>query len=131
MNHLLNHSAELLILLFLIVTFFMSFLDKITDWKGNISFLSDYFSKTFLSKQMPLILPFIVLLEAATTLFCSIGIYQIMRNDKSLYALLGSIFACIILLIFLLGQRIAKDYDGARNITIYFIVALFSVFLLQ
>ncbi|MDX1365844.1 MAG: DoxX family protein, partial [Arenibacter latericius] len=31
----------------------------------------------------------------------------------------------------LLGQRIAKDYDGARTIAIYFIPTVFLVFLLQ
>jgi hypothetical protein len=31
----------------------------------------------------------------------------------------------------LFGQRLAKDYDGARNIAIYFIPAVLAVFWLS
>jgi len=36
-----------------------------------------------------------------------------------------------VLLMLLFGQRVAKDYDGARTIAIYFIPAVILVFLLQ
>ncbi|MGJ5643020.1 DoxX family protein [Formosa sp. S-31] len=131
MKTLLEHSAEILILIFLFITFFMSFLDKITDWNGNILFLKDYFSKTFIHKFIPTILVKIVILEAITAIFCVLGLYQIISYGTTFFALIASILSCIILLVFLLGQRIAKDFDGARNITIYFIAAVFAVFLFQ
>jgi hypothetical protein len=31
----------------------------------------------------------------------------------------------------LFGQRVAKDYEGARTIAVYFIPSIFLVFLLQ
>jgi hypothetical protein len=31
----------------------------------------------------------------------------------------------------LFGQRMAKDYDGAKTIAVYFIPAVFLVYLLQ
>jgi len=34
-------------------------------------------------------------------------------------------------LLLLFGQRLAKDYDGARTIVIYFIVAVGAVYLLN
>jgi hypothetical protein len=39
----------------------------------------------------------------------------------------GAILSCITLLLLLFGQRIAKDYDGARTIVIYFIPAVVLV----
>ncbi len=38
MELLKNYPTEILILLFLIVTFLQSGVDKITDWKGNLIF---------------------------------------------------------------------------------------------
>jgi hypothetical protein len=38
----------------------------------------------------------------------------------------GAVFSCITLLMLLFGQRLAKDYDGAR--TIYFIPAVMAVY---
>ena len=43
MKVLSENSAELLILVFLIVTFLQSGIDKITDWRGNISFIKGHF----------------------------------------------------------------------------------------
>lgn len=109
----------------------MSFLDKITDWTGNILFLKDYFSKSWLHRFIPLILVKVVIFEAIITILCAFGIYEIISAKATTLALMASIFSCIILLVFLLGQRIAKDYDGARNIAIYFIIAVFAVYLFQ
>ncbi|MDO6759652.1 DoxX family protein [Tamlana sp. 2_MG-2023] len=131
MKTILSYSAELLILSFLVITFFWSFYDKVSDWKGQVFFLKDYFSKTFVPPFIPAILVFIVILEAFATIFCSLGIYQIIANQETFYALVGCIVCCVILLIFLFGQRIAKDFDGARNMAIYFILAVFGVYLLQ
>ncbi|WP_066223081.1 DoxX family protein [Formosa haliotis] len=131
MEQALNHSAELLVLIFLIITFLMSFIDKVSDWNGNISFLKAHFQNTFVPPLIPVTLIFIVILEALVAVFCSLGLYDIIFENTSNYALIGAIISCIILLIFLIGQRIAKDFDGARNITIYFIVSVFAVFLFQ
>jgi hypothetical protein len=35
------------------------------------------------------------------------------------------------LILLLLGQRLAKDYDGARTIAIYFVPAVLAVFWLS
>lgn len=131
MKNILNHSAELLILLFLIITFLMSFIDKVSDWKGSILFLKSHFSETFIKPLIPITLVIIIALEALTTVFCSLGIFELITEKSTKFSLVGSIISCFILLLFLLGQRIAKDFDGARNITVYFIVSVFAVFLFQ
>ena len=40
MRLLSNHPTEVLILFFLIVTFLQSGIDKLLDWKGNVSFIT-------------------------------------------------------------------------------------------
>lgn len=131
MQTLLNNSAEVLILMFLLITFFMSFIDKISDWRNQVTFLKHHFYNTFIHNYIPVTLVFIVVLEVFATIFCALGIYQLITIKASFYALIGCILSCVILLIFLLGQRIAKDFDGARNISIYFIIAVFGVYLFQ
>ena len=130
MENLNNHITEILILLFLIITFLQSGIDKITDWKGNVSWLKEHFSKTFIKNVVPIALAKILVFEVIAGILCIIGIYKLIAENNITYALYGAILSCFVLLVLLLGQRIAKDYDGARTIVIYFVPAIFAVFLL-
>ncbi|QDO93208.1 DoxX family protein [Formosa sediminum] len=131
MNSILNHSTELLILIFLVITYIMSIIDKLSDWKGTILFLKSHFKNTFVLPLLPVTLVIILILELLTTVFCSLGIFEIITEKTTYFSLLGSVFSCLVLLLFLLGQRIAKDFEGARHITIYFTVSVFAVYLFQ
>ena len=46
MKLLSNYPTEVLILLFLIVTFLQSGIDKLLDWKGNVSFITGHFKNS-------------------------------------------------------------------------------------
>ncbi len=131
MESMLNYPAEILLLLFLIITFLQSGLDKMFDWNGNISWLKGHFSATFLKNMVPFLVATILVLEMIAAILCVFGVYQIIMIGDSTYALYGAILSCITLLMLLFGQRVAKDYDGARTIAIYFVPAIFLVFLLQ
>ena len=131
MEHLLNNATEILLLMFLVITFVQSGLDKILDWNGNLSWLKGHFAKSPLKNIVPLLLGIILIIEMVAGLLCAIGIYQFTVSGESTLAFYGTILACIALLMLLFGQRMAKDYDGARTIAIYFIPAIFLVFLLQ
>lgn len=131
MDMLLKHATEILLLLFLVITFVQSGFDKLLDWKGNVSWLKDHFAKTPLKNVVPLLVGIILVIEIIAGVLCAIGVYEMAVSDKSTMALYGSFLSCIALLMLLLGQRMAKDYDGARTIAIYFIPAIFLVFLLQ
>lgn len=131
MKHLLTHSAEVLILLLLLITFLQSALDKIFDWAGNLGWLKDHFSKTPFRNMVPLLLGVITLLELLTGIVCFSGVLQILNGGETTLALAGGVLACISLMLLLIGQRVAKDYDGARTLVIYFIPAVFLVYLLQ
>jgi uncharacterized membrane protein YphA (DoxX/SURF4 family) len=131
MEHLLTNATEILLLMFLVITFVQSGLDKIMDWNGNLSWLKGHFAESPLKNMVPFLLGIILIIEIITGVMCMIGIYQFTVSGESTFAFYGAILACIALLMLLFGQRMAKDYDGARTIAIYFIPAIFLVFLLQ
>lgn len=126
----MNYITEILILLFLAVTFLQSGYDKITDWKGNVDWLKSHFANTFLGNKVPFSLGIILILEIIASILALAGIWFLFNDCKEI-ALYSAIISCITLLLLLYGQRIAKDYDGARTIVIYFIPAIFLVFLLK
>ncbi|RAJ14181.1 DoxX family protein [Arenibacter echinorum] len=131
MDNVLTYPTELLLLLFLVITFLQSALDKILDWKGNLSWLKGHFSKTPFKNMVPLLLGTVMVTEMVAGTLCTIGFYFLMVEGDGSIALVGAILACLALLMLLFGQRMAKDYDGARTIAIYFMPAIFLVFLLQ
>lgn len=131
MNLLSNHPAEILILLFLIITFLQSGIDKLTDWKGNVSFVKEHFKNSPLKSRVPLLLGTILVLEILAGVLMSIGVYQLATMGVAKIALLGLEVCGIILLFLLIGQRLAKDYAGAMSLAVYFIVTVFGIFLLH
>jgi len=131
MENLLTHATEILLLLFLIITFLQSGIDKITDWKGNLGWLTGHFSETPFKNLVPLLLGTVLVTEVVAGVLCLIGIVQLLLSNDPSLALYGAILSCIALLMLLFGQRIAKDYEGARTIAVYFIPAIFLVFILQ
>ncbi|MEM9077469.1 MAG: DoxX family protein [Bacteroidota bacterium] len=127
----MEHIVKILLLAFLAITFIQSGLDKIVDWKGNLGWLKGHFSKTFFKGIVPLLLSIILLLECVSGILAIAGAFQLLASDSNSFALLAAAISCVTLLFLLLGQRVAKDYDGARTIVIYFIPAIFLLFLLQ
>lgn len=131
MNLLSNYPTEILILLFLIVTFLQSGIDKLLDWKGNVSFIKEHFKNSPLKNKVPFLLGIILLIEIIASILMSIGIYQLYVSGEKEIALLGIELSAITLIFLLIGQRLAKDYAGAMSLTVYFILTVFGVFLLH
>ena len=77
MRLITNNSPELLILIFLIVTFLQSGLDKVTDWNGNVSFIKGHFKNSPLKNIVPLLVVIIIVTELLAGLFMIYGIYEI------------------------------------------------------
>src|SRR5690606_14541545 len=122
------HQPEIIIVLaFLAITFIQSGYDKVNDWKGNVQWLKGHFSQTFIRNNVPAALFVILALEVLAGAFSIIGIIEMLINGGTQFAFIAAISSCITLLMLLLGQRIAKDYDGARTIVIYFIPAVLLV----
>lgn len=123
--------TEILLLAFLGITFLQSGLDKMIDWKGNLGFIKSHFADTFLKNLVPVMLATILLLEVVAGVLSIVGIWQLLVQDSTSFGFYGALLSCVTLLMLLFGQRIAKDYDGAKTIVIYFIPAVCAVFLLQ
>jgi uncharacterized membrane protein YphA (DoxX/SURF4 family) len=131
MDPLLENATVLLLLMFMIVTFLQSGMDKLLDWKGNLSWLKGHFADTPFKNSVPVLLAIVLVTELLAGLLCAMGIFQVLITGANDLALYGSILCCVALLMLLFGQRMAKDYDGARTIAIYFVPAIFLVFVLQ
>ena len=131
METLMSFAAEILILIFLIIVFLQSSIDKVFDWKGNLSWLKGHFADTPLSDLVPLMFGTILIVEMASSIICAVGLIEIIIYGNTTIAYYGSVLSCIALLMLLFGQRLAKDYEGAKTITVYFMPAVFLVYLLQ
>ena len=127
----MNNSASILVLIFIAITFIQSGYDKVFDWKGNVEWLKSHFSKTILKNHIPLALGLLVVLEIITGILSLVGCVELFVNGGRTFGYYGAIFSSITLIIMLLGQRLAKDYDGARTIAIYFIPSVLAVFWLS
>lgn len=116
-----------MILIFLAVTWLQSGFDKASDWKTNVEWLQGHFSNTFLRNQVPGALGLILMMELISGVLCLVGIMEILRHGGSSFGYYGAVSSCLTFTMLLLGQRLAKDYDGARTICIYFIPAVLAV----
>lgn len=125
-----NHSAEILILFFFIITYFLSVLEKLADWKGTVSYYSDHFKKTILQKLIPILLINVIIFELAALILIISGLYFLVKEDSTIIATIGLEISAITLLMFLLGQRLAKDYPGAMNIAVYFVLNVIGIYIL-
>jgi drug/metabolite transporter superfamily protein YnfA len=111
----MNNVASILILVFLGITFLQSGYDKLFYWKDHV----------------PLALLHVLILELISTILCIVGAIELLLNSGRIFGYYGAVFSCITLLMLLVGQRLAKDYDGARTIVIYFIPAVMAVYWLN
>lgn len=129
--HFYEYATEIVLLFFLIITFLQSGIDKVKDWKGNLSWLKEHFAKSPFKNSVPLLLGIITVLEIAAGLLCIGGVIHLLLHDNKSFALYGALTSCLALLLLLFGQRINKDYAGAQTIVIYLIPTVFLLFLLQ
>ena len=127
----MNNVASILILVFLTITFLQSGYDKIFYWKDNVEWLKGHFAKTQLKNHVPLALLHVLVLELIATVLCAVGAIELLLNSGRTFGYYGAVFSCITLMMLLIGQRLAKDYDGARTIVIYFISAVMAVYWLN
>ena len=129
--HFEGNYAQSILLVFLLIVFLQSGLDKLTDWKGNLSWLTGHFAESPFKNGVPVLLGIVTLMEIAAGLLSLIGLVHLLLHDNPSFALYGALVSAITLLMLLLGQRVAKDYEGAKTIVIYLMPTVFLLFLLQ
>lgn len=121
--------SQLLMSLFLAIVFLQSSLDKIFNWSGNLSWIKDHFSKSFLANSVTPMLAVLTIAELATGLLALCGACCILfceDNRCTYYALVLSLVSYLMLLF---GQRVVQDYEGAKTIVIYFSASLIGLML--
>lgn len=124
-----ENIAFLFVLAFFLIVFIQSGIDKIIDYKGNLTFLKGLFKAFFSPPLITLALVSVTILEVISGVLCLIGIGDFILNDSSFIGLLGLITGSFALLILLFGQRVSKNYEGAKTIAIYFILAMIGIVL--
>lgn len=127
----MNNAASILILVFLAITFIQSGYDKLFHWKENLDFMKEHFAATRLKNLVHLALLHLLVLELISGVLCVVGAIELFVSNGRTFGLYGAVFSCISLLMMLFGQRMAKDYDGARTIVLYFIPAVMAVYWLN
>ena len=128
---ILNFNAieivHILSSIFFAIVFFQSGIDKIIDRKGNLNFFENHFKNTLFHKIYTHALTALMLLELIAAILCAYGcIYSIVYKHTG-FIFYGLLVTSFVLLSLLLGQRIAKDYIGAADITIYFILCIITI----
>lgn len=131
MSLLQQHITEIFVLLFMGITLLQSGIDKVTDWKGNVSFITDHFKNSPLKGQVPLLLVIILVMEILASALMLVGIFHLAMSGVKTYALLGLEISAVTLLFLLIGQRLAKDYPGAMSLGVYFIINIFGIYILN
>jgi DoxX-like protein len=118
--------ARFLTTAFFAVVFLQSSLDKLFDWQGNLSYLSDHFkSSPIPAAAVPPMLMLLTLIELSAGLLCALGLLLRDFTDRGFgLAGWGLMMSGLALLCLLLGQRLAKDYAGAAVVAAYFTVVL-------
>ena len=119
--------VQILSSIFFSIVFFQSGIDKVVDRKGNLNFFESHFKNTLFRRIHSQALTILMFSELVAASLCAYGcLYSIIYNDTD-FILYGLVITSFVLLSLLLGQRIAKDYVGAADITIYFILCIITI----
>lgn len=124
-------TAQILILIYMIITFSYSAFEKLIQWKGSVLYYQDHFKDSRLKNSMNFLLKLVIFLELISLIVCLAGLFYLIFYHEKQIALYGLLLTALTLTGLMFGQRIAKDYAGAMNITVYFILTVIGIFLLQ
>lgn len=127
----MNNTASVLVLVFLAITFIMSAHEKLFHWNDNMAWMKPHFEKSVLKNLVPQAAGILVFFELIASILCVVGVIELYINGGRMTGFYGAVFSCLTLLLMLIGQRLAKDFDGARTIAIYFVVAILGVYWLS
>ena len=123
-------AIRLLVLALLAILFLQSGLDKVFNYKGNLEWLTGHFEKSPLKGTVGLLMPVITFLEVASGILCAIGIVTLLSNGDLSVGYQGCLLSAISLIALFFGQRLAQQYEGAENLTTYFLIALLGIYML-
>jgi len=123
--------ALLLIALYLTLSFVYSIIEKIYHWKNSVLYYKEHFKNSFLKHYIPASLVLVLVLEFLCVGLNTAGFYYLLTKGISEILLWGLVSVSFTLILLMTGQRIAQDYSGAMNITVYFILTVMGIFILE
>lgn len=128
---LIEQVMGVLISAFLSILFLQSGLDKVIDRKGNIEWLTGHFANSPLKNVVPLMVTQITVMELIAGGMCGVGGLMLLFSGDGYIALLGTLLAALTLICLFLGQRLAKDYEGAAVLVNYFVLTILGLYVLS
>ena len=128
-DEILKNLPTLFAAAFVTILFVQSGLDKVFDWKGNLGFLTDHFSKTFVAGMVPVMLGTITFMEIATGILAAAGVIYFLATGSLIVIFYAGALGAASTTALFFGQRIAKDYPGAAVLVPYFILMLITMYL--
>lgn len=129
LTEIFKNLPALLAALLVAVLFIQSGLDKVFNWKGQLSWLTGHFSETLLSKMVPVMLVTITIMELATGFLCAAGIIYLLAAGSTLLIFYAAVLGSLSIIALFFGQRVAADYPGAAVLVPYFILLLILIVL--
>ena len=124
---LLLNLIQSLIGIFISIALLQSGMDKVFDYKGNLSWLTDHFSNSILKNNVSLLLLTITIIELLSGFLLFLGALINILISNSELLVVGFLTSSINFIFLFFGQRIAKDYDGAAVIVNYFILNILGL----
>jgi uncharacterized membrane protein YphA (DoxX/SURF4 family) len=115
-------------LLFVLVVFGQSGLDKLLNYRDNRDYFNQQFSKSPLANFAGLLLPVIALMEVASAALALIGLFMLWTSGTRLPGLFAMALSCLTFIALIFGQRLAKDYGGAAGIVPYLGVTMLGLY---
>ncbi|MDN3641404.1 hypothetical protein QWY87_01735 [Lutimonas halocynthiae] len=125
-----DHIAVSLIICYLTLSFGYSILEKMIQWQSSKNYYVAHFKNTFLKHHISQAIVFVIILEIICVSLSIIGLYRLFVSNESQTSLWGLAAMAITLIVLMTGQRIAQDYSGAMNITVYFILTVMGIYIL-
>lgn len=119
-----------LISIFLFITYSFSFYDKVSAMDQSFVFYKEHFKDTWILKILKPSLWLISFLEFSICLLLVYGSYSFLQDENHELLKTAFISSSCLLLLFLVGQRIAKDYPGATSLGVYFLINVLGIYLL-
>jgi hypothetical protein len=124
LDELIKNLPALFGALFLSILFIQSGLDKVFDWKGNLTWLTGHFEKTFVSGMVPTMLGTITIGELATGFLSAAGIIYFLVIGSTTVIFWASVIGALTFSALFFGQRLSKDYPGAAILVPYFLLSI-------
>ena len=122
---------RILFALFMAVLFLQSGIDKITDWHGNLEWLTEHFAASPLAGVVPAMLATVAVVELVAGGLAAAGAASLLIFGDPALATVAAAVAGAALVMLFFGQRLAKDYEGAAVLATYFILDLLGLYFLQ